>query len=152
VLTQTAPPWVYVATAQALDDEMRSRISKHRARREMGRQPELGWQTIEAPIDLAGALIQAATWPVLVDCLTLWLSNLMLAGHDLAAATEALETALNHRPAPTILVSNEVGLGIVPATPLGRAFRDAAGHLNQRIAARADRVLFMVAGLPLTVK
>ena len=118
----------------------------------MGGQPEASWQTIEAPIDLAGALIQAATRPVLVDCLTLWLSNLMLAGHDLAAATEALDTALNHRQGPTILVSNEVGLGVVPATPLGRAFRDAAGRLHQRMAARADRVLFMVAGLPLTVK
>jgi adenosylcobinamide kinase/adenosylcobinamide-phosphate guanylyltransferase len=152
LLTQSAPPWVYVATAQALDDEMRSRISEHQARREMGRQPEVGWQTIEAPIDLAGALMQAATRPVVVDCLTLWLTNLMLAGHDLAATTEALDTALNDRQGPTILVSNEVGLGVVPATPLGRAFRDAAGRLHQRMAARADRVLFMVAGLPLTVK
>jgi len=131
---------------------MRSRISEHRARREMGRPPEVGWQTIEAPIDLAGALMQVATRPVLVDCLTLWLTNLMLAGHDLAATTEALETALNNRQGPTILVGNEVGLGVVPATPLGRAFRDAAGRLHQHMAARADRVLFMVAGLPVTVK
>jgi adenosyl cobinamide kinase/adenosyl cobinamide phosphate guanylyltransferase len=131
---------------------MRRRIAEHQARRDKAPQPEVGWQTIEAPIDLAGALMQAPTRPVLVDCLTLWLTNLMLAGNDLPAATEALETALDHRHAPTILVSNEVGLGVVPATPLGRAFRDAAGRLHQRIAARADRVLFMVAGLPLTVK
>jgi adenosylcobinamide kinase/adenosylcobinamide-phosphate guanylyltransferase len=89
---------------------------------------------------------------VLVDCLTLWLSNLLLGDHDLAAATSGLEQALARRSSPTLLVSNEVGLGIVPETPLGRRFRDEAGRLNQRIAAQAGRVLFMVAGLPMTVK
>jgi adenosyl cobinamide kinase/adenosyl cobinamide phosphate guanylyltransferase len=146
LLTQGAPPWVYVATGQPFDDEMRARIAEHRARRGEG------WHTIEAQVDLPGALGQAAERPVLVDCLTLWLTNVMLAGHDIAAATDALEAALSRRPAPTILVGNEVGLGLVPDTPLGRAFRDAAGRLHQRLAARADRVLFMVAGLPMTVK
>ena len=140
------PPWVYVATAQAFDDEMRVRIADHRARR------GAGWQTTEAPLDLAGALAQAAERPVLVDCLTLWLSNLMLAGRDTDTAFEALEVSLQRRAAPSILVGSEVGLGIVPETPLGRAFRDRAGQLHQRFAARADRVLFMVAGLPMKVK
>jgi adenosylcobinamide kinase/adenosylcobinamide-phosphate guanylyltransferase len=125
---------------------MTARIAEHRARRGDG------WRTIEAPIDLPCALAEAAEHPVLVDCLTLWLSNLMLAGHDIADATQALEAALRRRQAPSILVSNEVGLGIVPEMPLGRAFRDNAGRLHQQIAAYADRVLFMVAGLPMTVK
>ena len=125
---------------------MRARIAEHQARRASD------WQTIEAPIDVPAALHQAGTRPVLLDCLTLWLTNLMLEDQDLAAATTALEAALDQRAAPTILVSNEVGLGIVPAAPLGRAFRDEAGRLNQCIAARADRVLFMLAGLPLTLK
>ena len=146
LLTRFPPPWAYVATAQPIDDEMRARIARHQARR------QAGWHTIEAPIDLAGALDQAAARPVLVDCLTLWLTNLMLGGHDIAGATTAMEAALDRREAPTILVSNEVGLGIVPETPLGRAFRDEAGVLNQRVAARADGVVFMVAGLPLTLK
>jgi adenosylcobinamide kinase/adenosylcobinamide-phosphate guanylyltransferase len=146
LLTQSPAPWVYVATAQPFDDEMRARIAQHQARR------QAGWHTVEVAIDLAGALDQAAARPVLVDCLTLWLTNLMLADHDIAGATADLSAALDRRGAPTILVSNEVGLGIVPGTPLGRAFRDEAGMLNQRIAARADRVLFMVSGLPLIVK
>jgi len=125
---------------------MAARIAEHRARRGDG------WQTIEAPIDLAGALDAAGARPVLVDCLTLWLSNLMLAGHDITAASRTLEAALRRRQTPSILVSNEVGLGIVPETPLGRAFRDNAGRLHQQIASYADRVLFMVAGLPMTVK
>jgi adenosyl cobinamide kinase/adenosyl cobinamide phosphate guanylyltransferase len=146
LLTRHSAPWSYIATAQALDDEMRVRIVEHQARRADG------WQTMEAPLDLADALIQEPARPAMVDCLTLWLTNLMLGGHDISAATLALEAALDRRTALTILVSNEVGLGIVPDTPLGRAFRDEAGRLNQRLAAQAGRVLFMVAGLPLTVK
>jgi adenosyl cobinamide kinase/adenosyl cobinamide phosphate guanylyltransferase len=146
LVVRHAAPWVYVATAQAFDDEMRIRIAEHQARREDG------WRTAEAPIDLAGALDRAAALPVLVDCLTLWLTNLLLGGHDIPAATAALEAALDRRQAATVLVSNEVGLGIVPGTPLGRSFRDAAGRLNQRMAARAGHVLFMVAGLPMTLK
>lgn len=125
---------------------MRSRIAEHRVRRSDD------WRTIEAPIDLADAITREPARPVLVDCLTLWLSNLMCGGSDVQAATSALEAALDSRRAPSVLVSNEVGLGIVPETPLGRSFRDAAGRLNQRMAARANHVLFMIAGLPMTLK
>ena len=144
IVTALPPPWVYVATAQAFDAEMRGRIAEHRARRAEG------WRTVEAPLDLAGAL--AADRPVLVDCLTLWLTNLMLGAHDIAAATAALDAALDARRAPTVLVANEVGLGIVPDNALARSFRDAAGRLHQHLAARADAVLFLVAGLPMRVK
>ena len=125
---------------------MRIRIVEHQARR------GAGCRTIEVPIDLAVTLDREAAWPVLVDCLTLWLTNLMLGGHDIPAATAALEAALARRREPTVLVSNEVGLGIVPATPLGRSFRDEAGRLNQRMAALAGDVVFMIAGLPMTLK
>jgi adenosyl cobinamide kinase/adenosyl cobinamide phosphate guanylyltransferase len=147
ILTQGhRPPWTYIATAQALDEEMRERIAEHQSRREPG------WQTVDAPIDLVNALAAATDTPALVDCLTLWLTNLMLGGHDIQAATDKLEIALEARTARTVLVANEVGLGIVPESKLGRLFRDEAGRLNQRIAARAGRVFFMVAGIPMTVK
>ncbi len=139
------PPWMYIATAQAFDDEMRVRVAEHRARR------AAGWRTVEAPLELAAAMRAAGDAPVLVDCLTLWLTNLMLGDADLEAAAAALDTALD-RTAPTVLVSNEVGLGIVPDNALARRFRDEAGRLHQRIAARAGRVVFMVAGLPMFVK
>ncbi len=138
------PPRTYVATAQAFDDEMRDRIARHRARR------DAGWVTVEAPLDLPGAL--AAAGPALVDCLTLWLSNLLLADHDAEMAAAALERALDARTAPTVLVSNEVGLGIVPDNALARRFRDAAGLLHQRLAARADAVDLLVAGIVVQVK
>ncbi len=146
IITAQPPPWVYIATAQAFDDEMRERIAIHRERR------DAGWVVLEEPIDLARALAEAGPRPALVDCLTVWLSNLMLADRDIAAATETLDAALVRRGAPTVLVSNEVGLGIVPDNALARAFRDAAGRLNQHFAARADTVLFLVAGLPMRVK
>ncbi|HEX3576565.1 MAG TPA: bifunctional adenosylcobinamide kinase/adenosylcobinamide-phosphate guanylyltransferase [Rhodopila sp.] len=146
LITRHPAPWVYVATAEAFDDEMRARIAQHQA----ARQP--GWRTIEAPTALADVLDQETALPVLVDCLTLWLTNLMLGGHDIPAAITTLEAALARRRLPTVLVSNEVGLGIVPETPLGRTFRDEAGRLNQLVAARADHVVFMVAGLPMTLK
>ena len=136
------PPWRYVATAQAFDTEMVERIAEHRA----GRSP--GWRTVEEPLDLAAAL--AGPEPALVDCLTLWVSNLLLA--ERAPDWPALLAALDARTAPTVIVSNEVGLGIVPDNALARAFRDAAGRLHQHVAARADRVVLMVAGLPLVVK
>jgi adenosylcobinamide kinase/adenosylcobinamide-phosphate guanylyltransferase len=126
---------------------MAARIAEHRRRRGEG------WLTLEAPVDLAGGLAEAPPEaPVLVDCLTLWLTNLMLGEHDIGAAAAALERALDARSGPAVLVSNEVGLGIVPDNALARDFRDQAGRLHQRLAARADRVLFMVAGLPMTVK
>ena len=143
LLTAGPPPWTYVATAQAFDDEMRARIAIHRAGRDKG------WITVEAPLDLPAAL--APPGPVLVDCLTLWLSNLLLADHDPAPATAALLAAL-HRPDPTVLVANEVGLSIVPDNALARRFRDAAGTLHQAIAARADRVDLVVAGIPMRLK
>ena len=144
--TALPAPWTYVATAQALDAEMRARIVAHRARR------EAGWLTVEAPINLAKAIGGVGSGPVLVDCLTLWVSNLLLGGIGMAEATASLDAALDARAAPTILVANEVGLGIVPDNALARAFRDAAGLLNQRLAARADRVVFLVASLPMRVK
>ncbi|MCB1542550.1 MAG: bifunctional adenosylcobinamide kinase/adenosylcobinamide-phosphate guanylyltransferase, partial [Rhodoblastus sp.] len=108
-VTALAPPWIYIATAHAFDDEMRARIAMHRDRRDMR------WRTIEAPHDLVAALRDApANAPVLVDCLTLWLTNRLLADADLASERARLVEALAARDAPTFVVSNEVGLGIVP--------------------------------------
>jgi adenosylcobinamide kinase / adenosylcobinamide-phosphate guanylyltransferase len=146
LVTGLAPPWIYVATAQALDDEFAARIAEHRARRHQG------WRTVEVPRDLAPAIDLADGAPVLVDCLTLWLTNLMLANADLEAEFVRLDAALGRARGPLVLVANEVGLGIVPDNALARRFRDVAGRLNQRIAARANRVVLMVAGLPLEVK
>jgi adenosylcobinamide kinase/adenosylcobinamide-phosphate guanylyltransferase len=141
------PPWTYIATAQAFDDEMRERIAIHQSRR------DAGWRTLEAPLDLAGTLEQIGEGAaVMVDCLTLWLSNHMLAKHDLARECDRLEKALARPKGPWFVVSNEVGMGIVPDNQLARRFRDEAGRLNQRIAAVADRVILMAAGLPIEVK
>ena len=140
------PPWFYLATATAGDDEMAARIKAHRARR------AAPWRTVEAPRDLAGALAACGNAPALVDCLTLWLSNLMLDEADIEAEIDRLDKALQAVAAPVVLVANEVGSGIVPDHPLGRRFRDWQGLLNQRIAARADRVVLIVAGLPLVLK
>jgi adenosylcobinamide kinase/adenosylcobinamide-phosphate guanylyltransferase len=147
LIAKLPPPWIYIATAQAFDDEMRERIALHQGRR------DTGWRTIEAPLDLAGALEQIGEGaPVLVDCLTLWLSNHMLAEHDVTRECDRLEKVLAKPKGPWFLVSNEVGMGIVPDNQLARRFRDEAGRLNQRIAAIADRVIFMVAGIPMQVK
>lgn len=147
MLVEAEPgPWAYIATAQAWDDEMRARIAEHRARRPQG------WTTMDAPIDVVAALRTAGESPVLLDCLTLWLTNLILGEHDVEAAGEGLVAALRQRTAPTVVVSNEVGLGIVPDNALARRFRDDAGRLHQRMAGVADRVVFMVAGLPMQVK
>ncbi len=140
------PPWTYLATAEAGDAEMAARIAAHRTRR--GPQ----WRTVEAPRDLAGALEARANVPVLADCLTLWLSNLMLADAAIEAEIDRLEQTLSNANAPAVLVANEVGSGIVPDNPLGRRFRDLQGLLNQRMAACADRVVLVVAGLPLALK
>ena len=139
---------IYVATAQAWDDEMRERIALHRSRR------SADWTTVDAPMDLVGALKThvRTTTIVLVDCLTLWLSNLITADHDLNAATEDLAGHLREKSGSIVLVSNEVGLGIVPENALARRFRDAQGRLNQQFAARAGRVAFVAAGLPLWLK
>ncbi len=137
---------VYVATAEAHDAEMEARISAHRERRGEC------WTTVEAPLDLADAVLGASGKPVLVDCLTLWLSNLLAADRDIAAETDRLLAALRVAASPVVLVSNEVGLGIVPDNALARNFRDLQGGLNQTVAAAADRVVFVAAGLPLVLK
>ncbi|MFZ1467810.1 MAG: bifunctional adenosylcobinamide kinase/adenosylcobinamide-phosphate guanylyltransferase [Paracoccaceae bacterium] len=140
-------PAIYIATAEALDDEMADRIAHHRARR----GPE--WQTLAAPLDLVGALQHSdGQAPRLVDCLTLWLSNLMFAGRDWPAEVDALVQCLSQQSSPVVFVTNEVGAGIVPENALARAFRDAAGLTNQRIAAICDEVWFSIAGQPLKVK
>ena len=140
-------PWVYIATAQAYDDEMRARIAEHRARRSQD------WRTVDAPMVLPEALRAVPSGqPVLVDCLTLWLTNLILAERDIAIATGELMAACREAQGPVVLVSNEVGLGIVPENALARRFRDEAGRLHQRLASQAERVVFMVAGLPMQVK
>lgn len=147
IVTALPAPWTYIATAQAFDTEMEERIAHHRARRGEG------WRTVDAPMDLAGALAALPDGqPLLLDCLTLWLTNHMLGGSDLGAECDRLEQALAKPRGPWVVVSNEVGLGIVPDNALARRFRDEAGRLNQRIAARAGTVLFMTAGLPIKVK
>ena len=147
LVTATGRPRRYIATAEAWDDEMRARIAQHRADR------GTGWITAEAPLDLCAAL--AAAGPdeaVLVDCATLWLTNHLLAEHDLDAETASLLTALAACPAPVVMVSNEVGWSIVPENALARRFRDAQGRLNQRLATQAGLVVAVMAGLPLVLK
>ena len=143
-----APKRLYIATAQAWDDEMRDRISHHRERRGNG------WETVEAPLDLADALDchARADRPILVDCLTLWVTNLMVNERAIESAFTQLTDCLSGLSGPVIFVSNEVGLGIVPDNAMARAFRDHAGRLHQAIAARADDVYFIAAGLPLKMK
>jgi adenosylcobinamide kinase / adenosylcobinamide-phosphate guanylyltransferase len=143
----------YCATAEAGDEEMAARIAAHRARRDdSGRRGF--WRTIEAPLAVADAIAAEADpdCPMLVDCLTLWLTNLMMAEAPLDEEFATLRMVLRDAAGPIVLVANEVGLGLVPETPLGRNFRDAAGRLNQEIAALADRVVFVAAGLPLVLK
>jgi adenosylcobinamide kinase/adenosylcobinamide-phosphate guanylyltransferase len=144
-------PRLYLATAEAGDEEMVARIACHR--RDRGE----GWDTVEAPLDLAGALAQAQEryQVILADCLTLWLSNWLIRGGDsaeLQRVCEELAAVGEKVTTPTILVSNEVGWGIVPENPLAREFRDWAGWLHQRIAATADLVMLLAAGIPLTLK
>jgi len=139
---------VFVATAQAFDDEMTARIARHRADR------DLRWQTVEAPLDLGAAIgrLDAPGTTVLVDCLTLWASNLLLSGKALEPELLALLATAESARGRLILVSNEVGLGIVPDNALAREFRDMAGTINQRVAAVVDHVHFIAAGLPLMLK
>ncbi len=137
---------IYLATAEPGDEEMRARIREHRARRAGD------WRTVEAPLDITAVIAAAGRQAVLLDCLTLWLTNLMAAKRDIDHATGELCAALDRVAAPVVIVSNEVGLGIVPENALAREFRDRAGRLNQAVAARADRVFLLAAGLPLTLK
>ena len=136
---------VMIATGEALDVEMEDRIARHRAERGPA------WRTLEAPLDLAAAVNQIGPGETaVIDCLTLWVSNLMFAERDIDEEAALLTAALQGRE--VILVSNEVGLGIVPDNALARSFRDAAGRLNQQMAAAADKVVFIAAGLPLVLK
>jgi len=138
---------VYLATAEALDDEMAERIANHRARRGNA------WIEREVPLELVPVLIETDGGGArLVDCLTLWLSNLLHSERDWSQAVARLAGALTRQRSPVVMVTNEVGLGIVPENPLARAYRDAAGHMNRTMAEIADEVEFVVAGLPLKLK
>jgi adenosylcobinamide kinase / adenosylcobinamide-phosphate guanylyltransferase len=138
---------VYIATAQALDDEMQIRIAGHRDRR------GTGWRTIEAPMDAAGALGGVSEGEVvLLDCATMWLSNQMLADADLGKAKRALLAAITNSAGDLVIVSNEVGLSVVPDNALARAFRDEQGTLNFQLAAMGDLAVLVAAGLPLVLK
>lgn len=143
----TRLPKTYIATAEPRDQEMRVRIAEHQSRRGDD------WRTVDAPLDLAAALRRVPPGQVcLVDCLTLWATNRMLAGHDPDKDSDDLIAAIDENQSDLILVSNEVGMGLVPDTPMGRRFRDIQGLLNQAVARRADTVLFVAAGLPLALK
>ncbi|NQU60498.1 MAG: bifunctional adenosylcobinamide kinase/adenosylcobinamide-phosphate guanylyltransferase [Rhodospirillales bacterium] len=139
---------IYLATAEAKDAEMAARIEEHQKRRGPG------WETVEEPLDICGALNAHSTRqkPVLVDCLTLWLSNVMGAGLDAASEIRSLVASLSSLPGPVVFVSNEVGQGIVPDNALARAYMDNAGFMNQAVAAVAGRVILVSAGLPQVLK
>ena len=139
---------VYIATAQAFDGEMTDKIAVHRARR------GAVWTNAEEPLDLAGAIARADAPDavLLVDCLTMWLNNLMADDRDVAAETTHLVDIMGVLQGQIVLVANEVGLGIVPDNALARAFRNLHGTLNQAVAGTADRVVFVAAGLPLALK
>lgn len=140
-------PKVYVATAQAFDEEMHDRIALHQTRRGNG------WRTVEAPFDVSKALKNVASGEVvLLDCATLWLSNHMLADHDLSLECDRLISAISTCAADVVVVSNEVGFGIVPDNKLARRFRDEQGRLNQQLAAVSDLAVLVVAGLPMVLK
>ncbi|MBL4811375.1 MAG: bifunctional adenosylcobinamide kinase/adenosylcobinamide-phosphate guanylyltransferase [Rhodobacteraceae bacterium] len=147
LLLRAQRPAVYIATAQAFDAEMEAKIAAH----QQARGP--GWRLIEAPTNLPAAL--ASVQPneaVLIDCATLWLSNLLLADADTNSATTALITALTTCPAPIVIVSNETGQGVVPDNALARRFRNAQGQLNQTLAAQAELAVLVIAGLPMVLK
>ena len=141
-------PHVFIATAEALDTEMADRIARHRAER------DASWQLVEAPLELADAIAGhgAADTVLLVDCLTLWLSNIMHAGRNCESEISNLISTLTDAEGRVVLVSNEVGMGLAPDNALGRRFRDEQGRLNRRIADIADKVEFVAAGLPLLLK
>ncbi len=140
-------PKVYIATGQAFDDEMVERIDEHKARR--GSE----WRTIEAPLDVCGAIVnQCESTSVLFDCMTLWISNLMADERDIVREVEQLCDVIGNLKCDLTIVSNEVGLGIVPENALARKFRDEAGRANQMIAAACNNVVFLAAGLPLNMK
>ncbi len=136
----------YIATAEALDDEMRERIAAHREQRGNG------WETVEAPLDLCKALRDCRAGFILVDCITVWMGNLLHHGRDVKSEIAELCHAVRQTRARVVVVSNEVGSGIIPGNALARAFRDAQGLANQHIAEVADEVILVVAGLPMVLK
>ncbi|MGE4610331.1 MAG: bifunctional adenosylcobinamide kinase/adenosylcobinamide-phosphate guanylyltransferase [Paracoccaceae bacterium] len=145
--TSACRPRAYIATSQPFDDEMEVKIAKH----QRDRGPD--WQTMEAPLDLGAALAELSyNSVVLIDCMTLWLSNQMQAEADIEIEVDSLLTTLSKSPNPVVCVSNELGMGLVPNTSLGRRFRDLQGILNKRLAEQADLVVFVTAGLPLVLK
>ncbi len=142
---------IFIATCVPLDDEMKYRVQRH--------QKERGptWKTVETPVDVPEAIVEnsAGSDVILVDCLTLWISNLLMASEDFKAASDCIEgltDSLQQAECPVILVSNEVGSGIVPENRLARLYRDVAGFANQKVAACVDRVVWMVAGIPIQIK
>ncbi|MEL7468966.1 MAG: bifunctional adenosylcobinamide kinase/adenosylcobinamide-phosphate guanylyltransferase [Pseudomonadota bacterium] len=141
-----AAPKTFVATAEAIDGEMSERIALHQAER------GADWSLIEAPLDIVSAVESHSHGTLLIDCLTIWLNNLMYHDRDVAVETGRLINALKAASAPMVLVSNEVGLSIAPENALARRFRDAQGRLNQQVAAVVDRVEFIAAGLPMVLK
>jgi adenosylcobinamide kinase / adenosylcobinamide-phosphate guanylyltransferase len=141
----------FLATAQALDADMQARIARHQAERPQG------WTTVEEPYDIAGACERLAGRcdVIVLDCLTLWVSNLLLRGDKDAAILDAADNLARHaglRRLSLIMVSNEVGAGVHPPTQIGLRFRDVLGEVNQRLAAASDRVTYMVAGIPMVIK
>jgi adenosylcobinamide kinase / adenosylcobinamide-phosphate guanylyltransferase len=150
LITKFESPWIYIATAQVLDSEMKDRVAQHRDRR--GSE----WETIEAPLHLIETMkaLESRSRPVLVDCLTLWLTNLLL-DPDRPSPEREIDRLCEYLPVtnyPLFLVSNEVGTGIVPENALARRFRDLAGHANQRVAAVCSSVTMVIAGIPLVLK
>ncbi|MDE2016764.1 MAG: bifunctional adenosylcobinamide kinase/adenosylcobinamide-phosphate guanylyltransferase [Hyphomicrobiales bacterium] len=145
---RSSPTRIYVATALALDDEMRAKVAAHRAERGEG------WRTVEAPLDLAEAIARecAADRATTVDCLTLWLANVIGAGRDAQEAVRALADAVRGARGPLAIVTNEIGQGIVPADSATRFFRDAHGAMNRAVAAACDRVILVTAGIEMIVK
>jgi adenosylcobinamide kinase/adenosylcobinamide-phosphate guanylyltransferase len=149
IISAAPPPYVYIATAEVLDDEMAEKVKRHKERRGNN------WITYEEPLklnELLENLIQTPH-PILVDCITLWISNLLIAGKDVEAHVERLCSIISHqRSSPIIFVSNEVGWGIVPDNELARRFRDVAGWTNQKLASVCTHVTWMVAGIPILIK
>jgi adenosylcobinamide kinase/adenosylcobinamide-phosphate guanylyltransferase len=147
IVISTGRTKTYIATAQAFDEEMKNKILAHIVQRGPG------WVTVDAPLDPSSVLRgQDAADVVLLDCVTLWLTNVLLADRDIAAACDELLDALAACPCPVVVVSNEVGQGIVPDNALSRRFRSAQGQINRRLAAQADTVVTVMAGLPLALK